>query len=174
MRNKRALSLLFIVLPLVAYLLALNTSCSTIECPVQNKVALNFAVRTYDSSGAEVTDTLNDTLYVWSERKNGTDTLILNRAVGVTSFSLPLSYSHPEDVLVFATIAYDGSDFTLDTVWIQKEDIPHFESVDCSAHFFHNLTSVRSTHFGIDTVFINNPSVTYDPSADNIHIHFKE
>ena len=139
MRNKRVLSLLFIVLPLVAYLLALNTSCSTIECPVQNKVALNFAVRTYDSSGAEVTDTLNDTLYVWSERKNGTDTLILNRAVGVTSFSLPLSYSHPEDVLVFATIAYDGSDFTLDTVWIQKEDIPHFESVDCSAHFFHNL-----------------------------------
>ena len=56
-------------------------SCSTIDCPVQNKVALNFAVKKYNSSGVEVTDTLRDTLYVWTERKNGTDTLILNRAV---------------------------------------------------------------------------------------------
>jgi hypothetical protein len=148
-------------------------SCSTIDCPVQNKVALNFAVKKYNSSGVEVTDTLRDTLYVWTERKNGTDTLILNRAVDVRSFSLPLSYSHSEDVMVFAVNAKDGTGVTLDTVWIKKEDIPHFESVDCSAHYFHVLTAVRSTHLVIDTVIIKNPSVTYDPSADNIHIHFK-
>ena len=149
-------------------------ACSSIDCPVQNKVALNFAVKAYDGSGVEVTDTLNDTLYVWTQRKNGTDTLLLNRLVAKTSFSLPLSYSHPEDMLVFGIIPVDSTDATLDTVWVQKEDIPHFESVDCSAHFFHRLTAVRSTHFGIDTVIINNPSVTYDSSADHIHIHFKE
>ena len=78
-----------------------------------------------------------------------------------------------EDVMVFAVNAKDSTGVTLDTVWIKKEDIPHFESVDCSAHYFHVLTAVRSTHLVIDTVIIKNPSVTYDPSADNIHIHFK-
>ena len=152
---------------------AFLAACSTIDCPVQNKVALNFAVKTYNSSGVEVVDTLKDTLYVWAQRMNGTDTLILNRAVGKTSFSLPLSYTHPEDVLIFGIDAKDGSGATIDTVWIKKEDIPHFESVDCSPHYFHALTAVCSTHLAIDTVMINNPSVTYDPSADNIHIHFK-
>lgn len=152
---------------------ALLAACSTIDCPVQNKVALNFAVKKYNSSGVEVTDTLKDTLYVWVQRMNGTDTLILNRAIGKTSFSLPLSYTQPEDALIFGVDASDGSGGVLDTVWIKKEDIPHFESVDCSAHYFHVLTSVRSTHLAIDTVILKNPSVTYDPSADNIHIHFK-
>ena len=158
---------------LLFLIVVLITSCSTIDCPVQNKVALNFAVKTYNSSGVEVADTLKDTLYVWTVRQDGVDTLLLNRAVDVRSFSLPLSYSHPEDVLIFGVNAKDGSGATIDTVWIKKEDIPHFESVDCSAHFFHNLTAVRSTHLAIDTVMIKNPSVTYDPSADNIHIHFK-
>jgi len=154
-------------------LVALLAACSTIDCPVQNVVALNFTVKTYDGSGEEVADTLQDTLYVWSQRKDGTDTLLLNRGVGLYSFSLPVSYSHPEDVLIFGVDAQDGSGAKLDTVWIKKEDIPHFESVDCSAHFFHNLTAVRSTHLAIDTVMIKNPSVTYDPTVDHIHIHFK-
>lgn len=146
-------------------------ACSSIDCPVQNKVSVNYSVCQYDN-GKEVADTLTDTLYIWTRRKDGTDTLLLNRGVNTRSFTLPVSYSHPEDVLIFAT-TNTNNDMTLDTVWINKEDIPHFESVDCGARYFHNLTAVRSTHSAIDTIIINNPSVTYDETADHLHIHFK-
>ena len=155
---------------LFAFLLFI-TACSTIDCPVQNTVAVYYGICAYDN-GEEVTDTLTDTLYVWSQRSDGKDTLLLNRGVNISSFSLPASYSHPEDILVFYVVDTTHV-WTLDTVWLKKDDIPHFESVDCSAHFFHELTAVRSSHRGIDTIIINNPSVTYDPTVVNLHIHFK-
>lgn len=148
------------------------TACSSIDCPVQNTIAVYYKICSFDN-GEEVTDTLNDTLYVWTQRSDGKDTLLLNRGVNITSFSLPPSYSHPEDMLVFYVVD-TAHVWTLDTVWLKKNDIPHFESVDCSAHFFHELTAVRSTHRGIDTIIINNPSVTYDPTVVNLHIHFKD
>ena len=58
-----------------------------------------------------------------------------------------------------------------DTVWIRKENYPHFESVDCSASFFHTITAVRTTHRFIDTLVVNNPSVTYDSSQAHFHLH---
>ena len=156
---------------LSAFLLFL-AACSTIDCPVQNKVAVNYAVKTI-VGGVEVNDTLKDTLYVWSTRSDGDDTLIFNSGIDISSFSLPVSYTHPEDKLVFCLVDTNKV-AKIDTVWIKKEDIPHFESVDCSAHFFHTLTAVRSTHEAIDTIFINNSKVNYDPSLDHIHIHFKK
>lgn len=157
--------LLFVV---VAFLAA----CSSIDCPVQNKVAVNYTVMSY-KNGVEVADTLKDTLYIWTQRSDGTDTLLYNRGVNTHSFSLPISYAHPEDMLVFCVVD-TNSVITADTVWIKKDDIPHFESVDCSAHFFHQMTAIRSSHRAIDTIFINNSSVNYDSSVDHIHIHFKK
>lgn len=156
---------------LSAFLLFL-AACSTIDCPVQNKVAVNYAVKTI-VGGVEVNDTLKDTLYVWSTRGDGDDTLLFNSGINISSFSLPISYAHPEDKLVFCLVDTDKV-AAIDTVWIKKEDIPHFESVDCSAHFFHKLTAVRSTHKAIDTIFINKANVNYDSSIDHIHIHFKK
>lgn len=156
---------------LSAFLLFL-AACSTIDCPVQNKVAVNYAVKTI-VGGVEVNDTLKDTLYVWSTRGDGDDTLLFNSGINISSFSLPISYAHPEDKLVFCLVDTDKV-AAIDTVWIKKEDIPHFESVDCSAHFFHRLTAVRSTHKAIDTIFINKANVNYDSSIDHIHIHFKK
>ena len=84
-----------------------------------------------------------------------------------------MSYSHPEDVLLFVVADTSGM-YTLDTVWVKKDDIPHFESVDCSAHFFHRLTAVRSTHEGIDSITIVNPNVDYDTNTTHLHIYFKD
>jgi len=152
----------------VSFLLA----CSSIECPVQTTVALNYGVYCRDASGAEVVDTLADTLYIWTRRKDGRDTLLMNRGVGLSSFSTTLSYNHPEDtIIMFVTDTFQT--WTLDTVWLKKTDIPHFESVDCSAHFFHQLDAVRSTHYGIDTIMIDNPSVTYDTTPTHLRIFFK-
>jgi len=146
-------------------------SCSSIDCPVENTVAVRYGIFSADGAD-EVADTLKDTLWVWTRRVDGSDTLLLNRGVGLTSFSLPVSYQRPADTLIFL-IADTSMVWTLDTVVVGKEDTPHFESVDCNAHFFHRLTSVASTHRGIDTVFINQPTVNYDQAATHLHIHFK-
>ena len=166
--NKRKffdqLASLFFIICSLSFALS---ACSTISCPVQNVVAVNYAI--HDADGVETK--LLDTLWVWTARMDGTDTL-LNRIVGKSSFSLQISYSHPEDTLVFF-VADTLNRATLDTVWLKKDDIPHFESVDCSAHYFHHLTAVRSTHNGIDTIIINNPSVTYDPTKTHLYLRFK-
>lgn len=151
--------------------MALFHACTSIDCPVQNKVAVYYEVKSFEGT-TEVADTLNDTLSIWTVRINRTDTLILNRAVNTSAFSLPASYNCPEDTLMLR-IANTDSMVWVDTLWLKKDDIPHFESVDCSPHFFHKITAVRSTHNAIDTVIINNPSVTYDPTVVNLHIHFK-
>ena len=59
----------------LAFLLAVLSvlaACSTIDCPVQNRVAVNYAVKTI-VGGVEVNDTLKDTLYVWSTRSDDVD-----------------------------------------------------------------------------------------------------
>ena len=146
----------------IYYLLFSVSACSSIDCPVENTVATNYAIM-----GA-----LADTLYIWTRRADGQDTL-LNRLTGKDSFSLPISYAHPEDTLIFyITDSYHQE--TLDTVFLKKEDIPHFESVDCAAHFFHHLTAVRSTHYGIDSITIANSHVNYDQSKTHLNIYFKK
>ena len=155
------------------HLSVVTSSCSSIDCPVANTVAVYYNLVQCSSAGEIIPDTLKDTLWVWTQRSDGTDTLLLNRFQDNTSFSLPISYQYPEDMLVFArrdtTLAW-----TLDTVWLKKDDIPHFESVDCPAHFFHELTDIRCTHDGIDSVVVRNPSVTYNTDANNINIFFKK
>jgi len=83
-----------------------------------------------------------------------------------------VSHTLPEDVLCIL-IADTTGQYWLDTMRIKKENIPHFESVDCSASFFHNITAVRSTHNAIDSITINNPSVTYDSETEHFHLYLK-
>ena len=143
-------------------------ACSSIDCPIQNTVYTVYAIK----GEAEVTDTLKDTLSILSIRKDGADTLLLyNRGTSLTTFSLPVSYDSPADTLFF--LIWKDSYLSLDTVWIEKRNTPHFESVDCSATFFHDITAVRTTHHGIDTLIINNPTVNYESSTEHFHIRFK-
>jgi hypothetical protein len=152
---------------LLIFLTAL-LSCSSIDCPVETKVQVRYG---FYKTG-ETVDTLADTLSVWTTRNNGTDTLIFNRAFDRTSIQLPISYQHPEDILYFH-FTDSNKVLTVDTVWLQKDDIPHFESIDCAAHYFHTLTAVHSTHHRIDTLIINNPSVNYESTVEHIRIQFK-
>ena len=138
-------------------------SCSTIDCPVNSLVETKYEF--YSSTGETLT--LLDTLTVVTARQDGIDT-VFNKGSNISSFSLPISYSHPEDVFVFR---FKGDGWqTADTVWIKKEDYPHFESVDCSAAFFHIITDVRYTCNYIDSIVIKNPSVTYD--SKTVHFYF--
>lgn len=156
-------------------MVALLVSCSSIDCSVNNLVRTKYQF--YSSSG----DSLNllDTMTVVTMRVDGSDTIIynadddvvFNKGVGVSSFHLPISYSHPEDVLVFH---FDNANLHVtDTVWIKKEDYPHFESVDCNASFFHKLTDIRYTKNCFDSLVIVNPSVTNDDQVLHVRIYPK-
>lgn len=147
---------------------ALVLGCTSIDCPASMKVCTNYKVGL-----SETSDTLHDTLSVWTRRQNGTDTLILNRLTNRTAFQLPISYQRPEDTLMFAFYPKSG-ERQVDTVWLKKEDIPHFESVDCNPSFFHRIEAMRSTHHVIDTIIINRSSVDYDTTAIHFRISFKD
>ena len=148
--------------------LILLSACSSIDCPVENQVYTVYHI--YNRAGEETT--LEDTLFVWTPRADGTDTLLIGSATSRKSIQLPISYNNNEDLFVFY-ICDTLQQVTLDTVWVSKADTPHFESVDCKATYFHEILGVRSTHDGIDTVIINNPHVHYDPSQEHFHIIFK-
>lgn len=153
----------------ISYLSFGVSACSSIDCPVQNTV---YTVYELTADGEQV-DTLRDTMFVYTHRRDGSDTLIFNSGIGLTQFSLPISYSHPEDTLYFLLV--NRPDFiALDTVFVKKQDIPHFESVDCSASFFHRLTAVRSTHAAIETIAIHKDFVDYDAETAHIYITFKD
>lgn len=147
--------------------LFLLVACTSIDCPLQNVVRSYYAIQ----NAEQKTDTLKDTLNIVSHRFDGSDTLLLNNCANVTLFSLPVGYSNPEDTLFFH---FKNMDFSaVDTVWIKKENMPHFESVDCSAAFFHRITAVRMTHHAIDSININNPLVDYDPQKVHFHLYIK-
>lgn len=147
----------------------LVTSCTSIDCPVKNTVYTVYNLYTAD----EAVDTLRDTLFVFTRRSNGSDTLLLNSGIGLTTFPLAISYSCPEDTLFFV-FCYRPDYLSVDTVLIKKDDIPHFESVDCHASFFHRLTAVRSTHNAIDSITINKSFVDYDAETAHFHLYLKD
>ena len=141
-------------------------SCSTIDCPVNSLVETKYEF--YSSTGETLT--LLDTLTVVTSRQDGIDT-VFKKGSNISSFSLPISYSHPEDVFVFR---FKGDGWqTADTVWIKKEDYPHFESVDCNPLFYHDLTAVKCTHNLLDSIVIKNPSVTNDNKVVHLYIYPK-
>ena len=158
----RKLLFFFVVVCLVA--------CSSIDCPVDNTVSVQYEV--CDKAGKAWA--LKDSLSVVTMRVNvditallNSENVTLNRLIGKSSFSLPMSYSHPEDVLFFCFT--DTVKTVVDTVWIKKDDIPHFESVDCNAAFFHEITDVRHSRHYIDSLVLLNKTVNYDQTT----VHFR-
>ena len=146
-------------------------ACTSIECPVQNTVYMVCDLMKADGKS----DTLGvDTLWVWTQRADGTDTLLVNRLCGTsaTTLNLPISYSQPEDA--FIVYVKDTADnYWLDTLRIKKESRPHFESVDCQAAFFHTITATSATSDIIDSVVIKNPEVNYDTSSAHFYLYLK-
>lgn len=140
------------------------TACSTIDCPVENTVSVQYEIR--DKAGKELS--ITDSLSIVSTRQDG-DYVVLNRLSDKSSFSIPISYAYPEDVLYFCFKNLDNDSIVVDTVCIEKDDFPHFESVDCNASFFHEITNVQYTRHYIDSLVLLNKSVTYDQTT----VHFR-
>jgi hypothetical protein len=153
-------------LPILLLLSALFVACSSIDCPYENTISVQYEIRDKAGNALSITDSLS----VVTTRLDG-ENVLLNRLVDKSAFSLPISYSHPEDILFFCFT--DTVKTVVDTVWIKKDDIPHFESVDCNVSFFHHLTNVRCTHNYIDSLVIKDPSVNYDQTTVHFYLYPK-
>jgi hypothetical protein len=155
----------FPTLWLPALLLFLMVSCNSVDCPMNNTV---YTVYNLMRANGE-RDTLKDTLTILTTRKNRKDTILLNSSQNTTKFSLPMSYQNSVDTLIFKTTRLVATD----TVWVEKTNMAHFESVDCGMSYFHDIKSVRSTHVGIDTITITKSFVDYDNKTSHLSIRFK-
>lgn len=149
---------------IVVFLLAL-AACSSVECPLNNRVSTVYKL-------AGDVAPLADVLTISTTRTNGEDTILLNQVEGVDSFLLPVSYNRPEDVLYFERTNSTGWSMT-DTVVIEKQDIPHFESIDCNPSYFHVIKRVRHTRLTIDSIVINKKIVNYDAKTPHLLVYFK-
>ncbi|MDT3387280.1 MAG: DUF6452 family protein [Bacteroidota bacterium] len=136
-------------------------SCSSVDCPLNNTVSANFQLE------GNVTK-LTDVLTISTLLHNGNDSILLNQLQSAQKFSLPMSYGQDEDVLFFQTGTIK------DTVWIAKENHPHFVSVDCGVNFFHTVTGIRYTRNALDSIVINQKEVTYDALPTHFYVYFKE
>lgn len=143
------------------------TACTSIDCPVENNVATLYKLQKADGTQ----DTLHDTLTVLTRLARGVDTVILNKSVETTSFQLPISYTNAADTFTFVRKS-DTRELT-DTVWIEKTNLPQFESVDCKLVYFHDITSLRHTRNGIDSISVKKGRIDYDSNTENFHIYFK-
>jgi hypothetical protein len=140
------------------------TACTSIDCPLNNVVYMNIVM-------AGEVDTLKDTLSVTIIRHDGTDS-VYNRGIKVTSLKLPVSYTGDCDRLVLTTT--DTSKVQrVDTVCVYKINTPHFEAVDCSPNYFHEITSVTTTHNAIDSIVLNDSHLNYDTSKEHLYIYFR-
>ena len=116
-------------------------ACSTIDCPLNNTVYAKYVLR------GPVT-TLPDMLTISTMISGDSDSVLINQQENTDSFSLPMSYNRPEDVLVMQT------NNLFDTIKVEKTNTPHFESVDCGVNYFHTITNVTYTRHAIATAFL--------------------
>ena len=79
-----------------------------------------------------------------------------------------------EDIYLFCISQYETGVKTTDTVWVEKQNLPHFESVDCNPAMFHTIKGVRTTHHAIDSIKINNDKVTYNDTKPHFLLYLKE
>lgn len=142
-------------------MMAVMAACSSIDCPLNNAVYSNYKLMGPVAP-------LPDVLTISAARPGKPDTVLLNQQQNTDSFMLPMSFAQEEDVLYFK------ANQTIDTVWVKKENHPHFESVDCGPNYFHTITGVRFTRHAIDSVVIHQKEVTYDVSPKHFYIYFKE
>lgn len=152
------------VVTVIAGLLA---ACSSIDCPLNNRVLTKYQLTTPDGK----VDTLKLYTTISTNRTDGSDSVLINRDVDFTKFTLPVSNSQPRDTF-FVQLDNGEETVALDTLVVEKQDRMHFEAPDCAASYFHHITAVTATRHAIDSVTINNHEVDYDTSKTHFRIYF--
>jgi len=147
-------------------------ACSNIDCPLDNIVVMTCNLY---STEDDTTYTMTDTLTITAA---GTDSVLLNRAQGITSFALPVSYNRAADTLLLHFSDANGRR-AVDSLIYTHSNFSHFENLDCPASIFHNIGQVRWTSHAlgvfpltIDSVAIIRGLIDYD-DVENLRIYLR-
>lgn len=157
----------------VAAVLTTAAACTNIDCPLDNIVAMTSGLYSAETQAAL---TLTDTLTV---KAGGVkDTILLNRAVGISDFQLPLRQGVAQDTLLFRFSNARGQ-YATDTLFVNHTNEPHFESMDCPTAMFHTLQGVSWTShrlalmpLTIDSVALVRKTVNYE-DIENLRIYLR-
>lgn len=129
---------------------AVGMSCSEeADCTNANRPMLNAKVYGY----------LNDTLYAvaldsLTVTAMETDSVIVNRDANVSAIILPLRYA--EETTVFV-LHYVGN--IKDTVTVTHHNTPYFLSMECGYQMKQEITGIRCTTYGLDSIVLKNPNI---------------
>lgn len=154
-------------------LLSMPGGCTNIDCPLDNRVVMTLG---FMASSTQKTLALTDTLSVYG-LKNGSEQLLFNKGIAITTMTLPLNHAADKDTLLF-TFA-NGSVKDTDTLIVHHSRQIHFESLDCPASTFHTIRSLEwkprntsSSLLSIDSVTISNPNVQYE-DVENLKVYLR-
>lgn len=143
------------------------TACSNIECPLNNTALSTYG---FYQSGTTNKYKLIDTITVKIPRNPKS---LYNRAIGINTFDLPVSFTLETDTLLFHISNSNGQ--VTDTIFMNHTNKPHFESLECGTVFFHEVKSIHWTNHDktvmpltIDSIIIANPYINYEQTE-----HFK-
>lgn len=147
------------------------TACAEIDCPLQNIVALRVGF--YGADGAQIQ--LPDTLSILAA---GTDSVLFNRGIAITSVDIPVSYTREADTLLLHMADAAGRVATDSLIFGHTNQV-HFENIDCPPAVFHSITSVRWTSHDpsvlpmtVDSVVVASPNINYD-AQENLKVYIR-
>ncbi len=163
----------FIKILVAVLLLVVPTACTNIDSPLDNLVEMQCGLYTAEDHSQL---TLADTLTV--KACGAKDTVLLNRAQGISSFLVPLKQAAERDTLLLHFSNASGQAAT-DTLFVSHANMPHFDSVDCPLAVFHTLQHVRWTSHAlglfpltVDSVAVVRQTVTYE-NVENLRIFLR-
>lgn len=161
----RALSL-----TLFAFLLL---ACDDVSCPLNNTVTsvYNFYASARGDDGvfkAGASVSVADTITVSAI---DLDSVISNKSYSISTLSLPVSYYHAADSLLW-TFADSRGRHAYDTIIIHKTNIHHFDDPSCPAHMWHHIDSIHFSRNVIDTIIVATADINYD-GLENFKIYFR-
>ncbi len=139
-------------------------SCEGVDCTLNNMVYCYYGF--YSSETGEAIQ-LTDTLTITAQ---GTDSILYNKGINCSSVSLPMSFWNDADTLIFHI--YNDSISFESLLFVGKTNTQHYESPDCPATMFHQLTTAGWQSSLIDSVVIVRPGVNYLQN-ENIKIYFR-
>lgn len=147
----------------LATLFALGTltACDSIDCSLYNTVQCVMGF--YDSEGNAVQ--INDTLSITAVPN---EEVLFNRGVGVQQVGFPLSYYKDKDTIEI--VVWNKYSEWTQLLVIEKQNIEHFESLDCPVKMYHTLKGVTIQPGFVDSVKIESPNIEYN-NGENIKIY---
>ena len=149
----------------VAALLTLIACDNGYDCSLNN-IAYN-SIGLYRSNGNGDRYKLPEPLTV-SLTVNGRDSIVVNHIQDTDNLMLPLSYANSCD-----TVILHFGDIATDTMYIAKENIPYYISMECGTVMYHRLTGAEHTKNFIDSAAIVNNYINFD-NNENIRLYLAD